>query len=1294
MDPSAISVCNSLDDPLSLEQLRQIDLICQAFETAWQKSSSSPPSLETFLTDDPAELTQQALFRELLKIDVSYRRAQKSGLSVRDYCSQFPRMTAVIQLVFAELKAGGTDVNDCSTRSTQEPKRAATSTVASLLPTTPALGVTTFANYELLEIIAQGGMGVVYKARQHGLNRIVALKLTLAGKFASAEARRRFQSEAIAAGKLDHPNIVPIFDVGESQGQLYYSMGYVDGESLKQRLSEGPLSPAIAAEIVESIADAVQYAHEQGVVHRDLKPGNVLIDRQGQPRIADFGLAKTASVDSSLTATGQILGTPSFMPPEQARGDVMSVGPSADVYSMGATLYCLLTGRPPFQAASVMETLQQVLTQDPVSPRALNPRIPQDLETICLKCLHKEREHRYGSASALATEIGRFRQGLPILARPISSVERFGRWARRHRTLAAALVTTIAALVLMAGLGFAFAAYQSYASGEILRTAQQLKRANQDISDQQSKTVKALETVTTERNLSNALKTKADEQAALAESRRQEEERQRTNADKNLEIARNNEYVATIRLAEAKWKAGDVAGMNAALDALRPSHGKKDLRNWDWNYLWNLSHSELLTIPLGSQPENAAISSNGCFVITSSNQLVTELWDVLGETRRLTYPEEADWRQRPHRACFNSDGSRIALASRADVSIRDAVTGNVLHRFEDPGRETVGGKVAHALAFSPDGLTIAKGCADDRSIRAWRVDTKERLWTIETAAIVIDIAFSPDNRIIASANFDRSTSQNFGFLWDAVTGKQLRAIATKSASKGVCFLNHGQQVAFAGDSVEVFDVASGSLSTKFTPLAGEEADFLIHCRSTPDPNSLLIYSKSQLWIWSPATGERRSLKGHIDDIVAADVDADGRFVTSVSRDGTIRRWDFLTGIAPLPFEPALSERYRGQKWVSQRIMPHFSMDGTLVYRPGSEGAVWDVASGQLVKKISPPASSQFIGQFQVFGEIQSFRRDGSQVVGHLPSLPTTTDEKGRTNTLYVWDLKSRACCATVSGGPLDGYRMPRHVSFDGFSPCGKYAAATYDLESGIPIWNTSDWSERIRLTGPGDALAVAFNADSTRLAVGHQNYEVTYWDLTTGKQLHQWKTHAGRVYSVALSSDGSRLASASGMLSSGGPGDNTIRVFDCLSGSEQLVIRGHRSEVLSVRFSRDGKRIYSASSNGGVRIWNADTGQELLQLEGSAPLFSLSPDGTRIVGGGNIAGEIAIWDGRPESEYKTRAIERTARATVAFFRNKATSPQELVDAIQADRLITEPARKMAIEFAKIPSPELIQLESP
>ena len=325
-----------------------------------------------------------------------------------------------------------------------------------------------FGDYELLEEIARGGMGVVYRARQVNLKRIVALKMILAGQLAGEQDVRRFHAEAEAAAELDHPNIVPIYEVGEHEGQHYFSMALVEGESLACKVAKGVLPAREAAELIEQVARAIAYAHEQGVIHRDLKPANVLLDEEGRPRVTDFGLAKRIEGDGGLTATGQVLGTPGFMPPEQAAGKHDRIKETADVYSLGAILYTLLTGRPPFQADNPLDTLLQVLEQEPVSPRLLNPKLPKDLETICLKCLEKEPHRRYAGADELADDLTRYLSDEPIRARPLGNVERVWRWARKQRrSVALTAGAALATAVLVVGGLLGWYAYQQWQLGYV-----------------------------------------------------------------------------------------------------------------------------------------------------------------------------------------------------------------------------------------------------------------------------------------------------------------------------------------------------------------------------------------------------------------------------------------------------------------------------------------------------------------------------------------------------------------------------------------------------------------------------------------------------------------------------------------------------------------------------------------------------------------------------------------------------------------------------------------------------------
>jgi len=345
----------------------------------------------------------------------------------------------------------------------------------------PAEGV---PGYELLGELGRGGMGVVYKARQAALGRVVALKMILAGPHATPAAVARFLAEARAVARFQHPNIVQIFETGEAAGLPYFALEYVDGATLAKRIARSPQDPAYAAAVAAQLARAVQYAHDRGVVHRDLKPANVLLTADGTAKVTDFGLAKFDE-DSGQTQSGQVLGTPSYMAPEQAEGRT-DVGPAADVWALGAILYDLLTGRPPFAGSSVVDTLTMVRTREPVPPGRLAARVPLDLETICLKCLQKDPARRYPSAAALADDLDRYRAGKPILARPVSAAEKAWRWGRRNPVGAAAVL--LAAVVLVGGPVVSWRMYELARSEGAARAQAERDRAQAE-QDRDAKAV-------------------------------------------------------------------------------------------------------------------------------------------------------------------------------------------------------------------------------------------------------------------------------------------------------------------------------------------------------------------------------------------------------------------------------------------------------------------------------------------------------------------------------------------------------------------------------------------------------------------------------------------------------------------------------------------------------------------------------------------------------------------------------------------------------------------------------------
>jgi serine/threonine protein kinase len=494
-----------------------------------------------------------------------------------------------------------------------------------------------FGDYELLEEIARGGMGVVYKARQVSLNRLVALKMILAGQLASAVEVQRFHTEAEAAANLDHPNIVPIYEVGEHESQHYFSMKFVEGGSLSQTVASGqwPVTSREgrreSARLVAKVARAVHYAHQRGIIHRDLKPANILLAKPDRtrptpfplptghcPLVTDFGLAKRLEGDTKLSQSGAIVGTPAYMAPEQAAGK-KGLTTAVDVYSLGAILYELLTGKPPFAGATTFDIMVQVMDKEPTPPRQLQSGIARDLETICLKCLQKDPQKRYGTSEALAEDLERFESGEPILARPTGSLERTLKWVRR-RPLVASL---LAAVVLVVIVGATVSSYFAVEAGNRAEEAEK----NYGLAKEKTKLAqeKTQETL-------GALKDtqKARKQAEIEQKR----------AEKNEFTTRQSLYVARINQAQLAWQTGQVGKVLDLLEETSPAKtGGDDFRGFEWFYLSRLCRAGQ-TILVRKEPPLTAIacSSNGKLIVTGSNRgnvgkgnpqmPVLKLWDA------------------------------------------------------------------------------------------------------------------------------------------------------------------------------------------------------------------------------------------------------------------------------------------------------------------------------------------------------------------------------------------------------------------------------------------------------------------------------------------------------------------------------------------------------------------------------------------------------------------------------------------------------------------------------------------
>ena len=551
----------------------------------------------------------------------------------------------------------------------------------------PSLTPDAVPGYELLGEIGRGGMGVVYRARHLGLNRVVALKMVLAGSHARGSDLHRFRAEAEAVAQLQHPNVVQVYDVGEANGLPYLSLELCVG-SLAERLDGTPWPPKPAAELVETLARAVHAAHQAGILHRDIKPANVLLASGGReppgtdhaepggsrpplasfiPKITDFGLAKRMDGSGAgPTVTGAILGTPSYMAPEQAGrttsdGRSGIAGPAIDVYALGAILYELLTGRPPFVAASPLDTLLQVTRDEPVPPARLNPKTPRDVQTICLKCLEKDPGWRYSTAAALADDLHRYRNDEPITARPAAQWERAWKWAKRRPAQAGLIAVSVAAIVaLLAG--------SWYFTGQL-----QIERDNAMWA------------------MNNA---KLSESAAIENGKLAGMHRERAEAE--ALNARRNNYVLAMGQAQLAWQQAAVGRLKNLLQAQNSKPGEQDLRGFEWHYWNHVARGAPRTLRVNDPNPillSVAYSPDGKWLAALAGSGRVYLWDAMSLASGRVLDSG---NQLPSSLAFRPDGRHLAVGSNKSLTVFDVGSGGVA--WASALNELVNG-----LAYTPDG---------------------------------------------------------------------------------------------------------------------------------------------------------------------------------------------------------------------------------------------------------------------------------------------------------------------------------------------------------------------------------------------------------------------------------------------------------------------------------------------------------------------------------------------------------------------------------------------------------------
>jgi WD40 repeat protein/serine/threonine protein kinase len=1031
-------------------------------------------------------------------------------------------------------------------------------------------------DYEILAEAGRGGMGVVYKARHRGLHRLAALKMVLAGEFASPDQELRFRLEAELAARVQHPNIVQVYEIGSYQGRPFLAMEWVDGGSLANRLDGKPWPPYEAATLIETLARAIQVAHEEGVVHRDLKPANVLLvsgvsclvfgeeatsatpNTKHQtpntliPKITDFGLARAIAGGQTLTQSGLMVGTPGYMAPEQVSGERALVGPTTDIYALGVMLYRLITGRMPFQNENTLELLRAVTSDEPPRPRRLQPRLPRDLEAITLHCLEKEPGQRYSSALALADDLQSFRQGKQVTARPVGAIERLARACRR-RPLVASLLALLT-VSLFAGVGGV--------TWKWLEASEERDRANV-----------------------NALRAEDEKNAALYQA-----------------------YRACLAAASPALQNHDVDDAARHLES-----APEALRGWEWRHLHGRldDSSAVVSLPPGGNgflipaPDRLRIG-----VLTSDGLRVTDLEGgkdatvrlrpeqriVVGATQtrrglrvavwvngttidllddagqvvcRVATPENKD--PQPASVVVSPDGTRLACRTDGDpnrVTVFDATTGKQTAICEGHGDEI------RALSFSPDSTRLATGNVN-QTARLWDAITGKLLATCQGhRSTVQSITFSPDGLRLLTASADSTVRQ-----WDARTGQEVVLPYDRHSGQifSAVYSSDGQWVASTGED-RTIRVWRARDRREVAILQGHTY-CVVDVAFAPDGRRLASLSSRwpgvnagddtvRVWDVDPRA-PLPVLRGHTGTIYPMAYSPDGRWLASGSWDKTVRLWDAATG------ELCATLTHPSFVWGLA-----FGPDGTWLVTGCHQDdrlRIWDLATARVRQEI--PLPKQNITSLTVSS-------DGARV-----AVTGYDDANGQKFRLTVCDIASGKTLFSTEGWAL------------AYSPDGRWLATVAADEKTVLLLDARTHETISRFSGHEKAVFKGtFSPDNSCLATCSRDHTVRLWQIGSGT-CRVLRGHTDEVYAVAFHPKGTRLATAAR--------DGVIWLWDLARGEEVARLRGHEGFVWSLAFSPDGATLASGSGDATVRLW--DTAPLKARYQARREAEALRPEAERLV---------------------------------------------------------------------------------
>ncbi len=1236
------------------------DSIRDEFESAWK--AGDRPSIETYL-DRVAVSERGALLAELLQIELRLRADETPPPMAAEYKARFPEFNGAVDAAFEPFNPSTLDDRGESTAGlddTLSPNGQDDSALeATLCPDgdfepfpdpISANRVRYFGEYQLLNEIARGGMGVVFKARQVKLNRIVALKMILSGELAGNEEVQRFHSEAEAAANLDHPGIVPIYEIGEHGGQHYFSMGFVDGESLQDKLRDGPLAPQEAARLCRKVVNAVAYAHDKGVIHRDLKPANVLLDADGEPKVTDFGLAKRVEADSGLTRTGAVMGTPSFMPPEQAAGRTDEVGPRSDVYSLGAILYCLLTVRPPFQAASSLDTLRQVMECEPVSPGVLNPQVPKDLATICLTCLQKDVNRRYQTARDLADELGRFLDGKPILARPVGNVERAWRWCKRNAIVAGLTAATALALVTGTCVSTYFAIESSRQAERNRVIGEQEKVARLTAQHQlQIATVRRLvsDSVVTRQQWpqrSVLLAVEALDQAVETDSR-------------TLMAAKQN-------LCDAFSAIGGTPIPDAIFAEFSPDNRwAVVIMNDGITQLWDLMLDDFIASPIelegqvgAASASTSAFSKDGRWLALGYDDGTARLWDLTaasrlavktisghGDSVSVRFDDASHWlitRSFTRRNESNPPGQRFSSAQLCDVH-------GAIASFQ-----TVDVRQDRFLTMSPDGTKLLT-CSPLEGTTTVELRDLERADAVTRSIVIGDgtdsptaAVFGPNDRWLVTAT--QRTIQLHELDGDDIRSQMMMPAAELSLPYPVItpdghWLVVSKRSNEGRSSLWIWDLTVADPAESVRQLPIDEQTSIIEPKILADGKWLAVGELSRIvTLWDlrqadPATVRRRVVTDHDQVVMELQVSSDGRWLFTAG-DKTVRRWDLLAdepsskpqvfrghddscymevsdnGRWMFTFDERGTARLwdldmdgsndfctilRGHKkplWAAPALASQSSSLATAANRGDSRH--WDLDSQ------NPSRSSQLLGGQQGPEGVIAIAHNGRQIATANKDHSVRLLSLGPTGHFQETSI-------------LQGHKQA--VSAVAFSP-NDQILVTSSEDNTARLWMldvSGQATQTKTLTGNTSVRVLRFSPDGRWLLTAGDGPMASLW-LLKGNQLvgrpkpifHDRKYSDGGIRDAVFSHDNRWLFT--------GGSDHTVRRWDLKAGvfndadpsqdhglsfeqqverdMEKLrptILRGHESPVTSVAISSDGHWLATGSWDNTARLWDLTASESI-----------------------------------------------------------------------------------------------------